>query len=468
MWAEAQNWAFTGGSPINLDTMAPVGSNITYTYPVLLNPGADQTITSGNLNLSGGSFRVTVGGGSGVLPTIIGDAIIGDSNVTLGSGTGTAYGIIGTVHAAGDVSGDKAYGGWFRATTANLAVNEVGIHAESKDTTGTAAEFGSNGTVYASFTGTGSLVMQGTATKQISGGPEIISLQSTSASNVGIWAGLATDTDARFLLDISGDLEWGSGTTADQDCMLARNGAGVMALFGGNASIGDKGGNLQFWDCDPANQGQTGHTFPTVYIKGGADGAGVIAFAAPSGSAVDTGLSRISAGLIGVGNGTTGDYSGTMKGIFTALTGSTAPTATPFTNNNSIASTAYVDASLLASDSQTALTANYNSGSAKSIVATPVAGAVYVLSGEQACNRAASSSSTFPALTLGYTDAGGIARTVALVTTSSSNATTLVTNFSVSIHASSAAAIMLTSASYVSSGATTMQYSLGYALKRVA
>lgn len=119
-------------------------------------------------------------------------------------------------------------------------------------------------------------------------------------------------------------------------------------------------------------------------------------------------------------------------------------------------------------DSQTTLTANYNSGSAKTLIATPVAGALYKISGAQAINRAATTSSTLPSLTLSYKDAGGITRTVTLVATSAANATSVITNFALEFHADSSAAITLTSASYASSGATSMRYSLGYTLTQVA
>ena len=123
---------------------------------------------------------------------------------------------------------------------------------------------------------------------------------------------------------------------------------------------------------------------------------------------------------------------------------------------------------VLATDSQTALTANYNSGSAKTLLATPVAGGVYKVRGVQAINRVATTSCTFPSLTLSWKDAGGISRTQALVSTSTTNSTNTITTFDYTFHADSSAAITITSAGYASTGATSMRYSLGYTLEQGA
>jgi len=56
---------------------------------------------------------------------------------------------------------------------------------------------------------------------------------------------------------------------------------------------------------------------------------------------------------------------------------------------------------------------------------TPTIAAMYRIDFfSRAFNAAATTSSTTPSLTLGYTDAGGIARTLVLVTSDSSNLTT--------------------------------------------
>src|SRR5581483_1358173 len=82
-------------------------------------------------------------------------------------------------------------------------------------------------------------------------------------------------------------------------------------------------------------------------------------------------------------------------------------------------------------DLQTGLGANYNSGSAKLIFQPGgVASTMVRIEGVQAITRAATTSSTMPSLTLSWTDAGGVARTLTLVATSAGNATTVNTPFS--------------------------------------
>ncbi len=102
----------------------------------------------------------------------------------------------------------------------------------------------SSGNVRASVTKDGSLVFRGTETKQVSGGPELITAlvpndDEYSKDKVVLWCGLGTgtggsaDTEARFLFSLRGFLEWGPGGTGDQDVALYRNGAG------GGISIGN-------------------------------------------------------------------------------------------------------------------------------------------------------------------------------------------------------------------------------------
>ena len=108
----------------------------------------------------------------------------------------------------------------------------------------------------------------------------------------------------------------------------------------------------------------------------------------------------------------------------------------------------------------TALAANYNAGAAKTMF-TPTGAAMYRISFFQAIQQAATTSSTTPSLTLGYTDAGGIARTLVLVTSDSSNLTTSAPQQgTVEIFTNGSTAVTITSTGYASSGATAMQYVL--------
>jgi hypothetical protein len=120
-------------------------------------------------------------------------------------------------------------------------------------------------------------------------------------------------------------------------------------------------------------------------------------------------------------------------------------------------------------DAQAALTANYNAGAAKVIAVHTsfAAGSMFRIAGTQQIVQGATTSSTMPSLTLNYTDAGGIARTLQLVATSTTNNTTVLTAFSALIFVSNAADITLTSAGYLSSGATAMKYALAWSLEQL-
>jgi hypothetical protein len=107
----------------------------------------------------------------------------------------------------------------------------------------------------------------------------------------------------------------------------------------------------------------------------------------------------------------------------------------------------------------TGLTANYNAGSAKTIF-TPTIASQLRISFSQAITTAATTSSTFPSLTLGWTDVGGIARTKALVATSATNTTAVEADGVVVITTNGSTVVTVTSASYASNTAAQMAYAL--------
>jgi hypothetical protein len=112
------------------------------------------------------------------------------------------------------------------------------------------------------------------------------------------------------------------------------------------------------------------------------------------------------------------------------------------------------------------LTANYNSGSAKTILTPTVAGSCYRIAVYQVITVAGGVSSTFPSLTLGFTDSQSVARTYQLIATSTTNNTGVFGEVSYIFDTNGATAITLTSASYASSG-TTMTYTLLYTLEQL-
>lgn len=115
----------------------------------------------------------------------------------------------------------------------------------------------------------------------------------------------------------------------------------------------------------------------------------------------------------------------------------------------------------------TTQTANYNSGTAKTLFTPTVSGSVYRVNVWEAITRAASSSSTMPSITIGWTDSQGVARTETIVSTSGANTTGTAgwSNFMFDTNGSTA--VTLTSASYASSGATSMEYTLIAALEQL-
>ena len=116
------------------------------------------------------------------------------------------------------------------------------------------------------------------------------------------------------------------------------------------------------------------------------------------------------------------------------------------------------------------LTANYNSGSAYTLV-TPAginAGKCqWRISYSQAIILPATNSSTFPSLTLGWTDAAGVGRTKVLVATSATNTTAVESDGVVTVYTQGTTAITITSASYASSGAQAMEYVLAVTIEQL-
>jgi hypothetical protein len=111
---------------------------------------------------------------------------------------------------------------------------------------------------------------------------------------------------------------------------------------------------------------------------------------------------------------------------------------------------------------QPTLTANYNAGSAQTIY-TPSAVTVLRVNWSQAIVVAATTgaaTSTFPSLTLSWTDVGGITRTQTLVPTSTANTTAVQSQGVTVIYTNNSGPVAVTSASYASNTASQMQYAL--------
>jgi len=196
-------------------------------------------------------------------------------------------------------------------------------------------------------------------------------------------------------------------------------------------------------------------------------------FAAPNGSAGAPSFRAIASGDVSTVLASPPAIGGTAAAAVSATTlnagsakftvnASGLPTKS---NNLTLAGQGYANVQTVVNS--TGLTANYNSGTAKTLVTPTVSASVYRISGMQAITTAATTSSTFPSLTLSWTDPGSVARTVTLVSTSSTNATSVQTFFSNTIMTNGSTAVTITSASYASSGTTSMAYELAVILEQL-
>jgi hypothetical protein len=113
-----------------------------------------------------------------------------------------------------------------------------------------------------------------------------------------------------------------------------------------------------------------------------------------------------------------------------------------------------------------ALTNNYNAGVAKTLV-VPSAAGMWRVSWSQSIVVVDGASSTFPSLTLSWTDVGGIARTQTLVATSATNTTAVTSNGEAYVYSNSSTAIQVTSASYASGTPNTMTFSLALTCEKL-
>ena len=80
--------------------------------------------------------------------------------------------------------------------------------------------------------GSGGVVIGGTSSKQISGGPEKLSFQDTVANRVSIANFVGTEANARFLLDLQGNHEWAGPSSTDQNVLLGWSAEGRLNLSG--------------------------------------------------------------------------------------------------------------------------------------------------------------------------------------------------------------------------------------------
>ena len=127
---------------------------------------------------------------------------------------------------------------------------------------------------------------------------------------------------------------------------------------------------------------------------------------------------------------------------------------------------AYVTTSAELTGSNIDLTAQGANIGSTNLVASPVAG-LYRISAYLIVTRAATTSSTLPSLTIGWTDQNsGVAQTLVLTPTNSGNLTTTYQQATGFI-STNTSAITYSTASFASSGGTSMQYALHIRVEKV-
>ena len=104
------------------------------------------------------------------------------------------------------------------------------------------------------------------------------------------------------------------------------------------------------------------------------------------------------------------------------------------------------------------LNANFNAGSAVTMF-TPTVAKAYRITACMGSNVAATGG-TLPSLTVGWTDAGGVARTYTLLASTSTSATTDYVQGTLVIYTNNSTAVTITSAAYAAGSGTALTYSL--------
>lgn len=237
------------------------------------------------------------------------------------------------------------------------------------------------------------------------------------------------------------------GHTGSTSAIITLQGGGNLVqatnYTGGTGGIGTgtNGANgFSLWSAGAAVV-----DFSSRLMMAGANPIGWTSAALAFNSSFDTTISRISAGTIGIGVASGGTTGNLQLGKITLYNGvATAGNGVP---------------SIVFQTLNTGLTANYNAGAAKTMF-TPTAPGMWTIKAFMGITTVAGTSSTSPSLTLGYTDAGGIARTLVIFATSGANTTATSAQFTANIYTNGSTAVTITSAGYASNPATTMQYDM--------
>jgi hypothetical protein len=287
----------------------------------------------------------------------------------------------------------------------------------------------------------------------------------TSGTQTGVAIGTGLDHALKFAAS-------GAGSANFLACQIAATinttaGAQTGAYTGLNITITETaldGMTGKLIDCYAGSSGTTAEF--SVDNTGNILTAGRLSFTS------DTGISRLAAGSLAIGNGTAGDYTGSLK-----LTGLSVQGAL----TDSAASTGYVGAALLSTGTQvqwgvpSGLT--YNASAVAAAIGTTTlftsvgVKALYRISAHARVTQAATNSATLGPITVSWTDAQSGAQSqvmgcfnyatgAALADGTLSGNVTTDKLSSVLIMDPAASTAVTFTVGYASSGATPMQYSV--------
>lgn len=119
-----ENWVLQGTSPISLTAITPSTPAVSYSGAVLLNPGSDQTISTGNLTISN---NLAVAGNSAITgnEVVTGSGSVQGGLTVKGGGSGTQGSVVKLFSSAAftddnmDIVEDTTFSTYFRREHAN-------------------------------------------------------------------------------------------------------------------------------------------------------------------------------------------------------------------------------------------------------------------------------------------------------------------------------------------------------------
>lgn len=324
------------------------------------------------------------------------------------------------------------------ATASVFPAWEPVYHAKDSSTGyGTISWFGSQG-------GTGGELALATI---FDGGGGTRYAERGNGNNIISMTAAASSAFTTNMIRIGGSNQMGAFNFSSASTLTAANGPYYMARGNTYSAISTQRGTMFMSAGNPSTPAQgegeiqfyTGADLLRASFRN--DGTLMI------GASYDLGISRSAAGVLAVGSGSAGSTAGKLAfGSASSINGkATAGLGVPAEYTQEVA---------------TAQAANFNSGSAFTLLSAPATG-VYRVTVYSIVTQAATNSSTLPSNTVGWTDpTSSITQSFAATATNSGNTTTTFVQNSILIYAKTGTNITLTQAGFASSGATGMQFTI--------